>query len=362
MKYTIHGGDVDLISRMYGIEKEKIINFSGNVSPMGLPFSVRNVITNNIDCICEYPDVTYLSLKEAIGEYSGANPKNITVGNGSTELISHFIAAVNPQKSIVVSPAYSEYIKEIKNCGGAFSLFELQEKDDFILNIDELLKIIDSDTDMLVLCNPNNPTGTYVTEENLKIILQKCRETDTFVFIDETYVEFADDNVNISGVALTDEFDNLCVIRGTSKFFCCPGLRLGYAICSNSKICDIVNGRKDSWSVNSFAELCGKTMFKDKEFIKNSRSFISSERKRICDILIDFKNIYVYKTQSNFFLLKILKEGVTSKDVFDKLIKKNILIRNAEDFPFLSDRFIRFCILLKDENDMLLNELRKITE
>ena len=116
------------------------------------------------------------------------------------------------------------------------------------------------------------------------------------------------------------------------------------------------------WSVNVYAELAGCVMFTDGEFIHTTRDLINSERERIKTELGKIKNLKLYNTQSNFFLVKILGGNVTAKELFLRLIKKNILIRDAENFPFLDETYFRFCILSPKENDLLINSLKEIFE
>ena len=180
--------------------------------------------------------------------------------------------------------------------------------------------------------------------------------------MDETYVEFSEPEKHVSAMPLIDKYPNLMIVRGTSKFFACPGLRLGYGACSDKETLDYVNSHKDPWSVNVFAELAGKIMFVDTDFIKSTTDFISAERTRIKEELSKWKNIKVYDTQSNFFLVEILRDDITSDEIFHNLIQKKLLIRDASNFPYLGSKFLRFCILNKEENNLLLSNLKKIIE
>lgn len=357
---NLHGGDLDEISRIYNINKSDIINFSGNVNPLGLPESVKKAIADNTDICTNYPDVSYLELRNAIKEYTGANIDNIIVGNGSTELISCFIKYVKPKKAVIVSPAYSEYLKEIKAAGGEALLFELTKNEEFMLNTDKLINTLDSYVDLLVICNPNNPTGTYITESEICKILNCCKANNIKLMIDETYVEFSDKDAKVSAIPLAADYNNLFIVRGTSKFFACPGLRLGYGICSDKATVEYINSHKDLWSVNVFAELAGKIMFTDSKFINSTLNLINSEREKFIKELGVLKGLKLYTSQSNFFLAEILKEDITSDYIFNRLIKKGILIRNCADFPYLSNRFIRFCILDKNNNTLLIENLREV--
>lgn len=363
MKDTqLHGGDLDVISRLYGIPKEKIVNFSGNVNPLGLPEEVKAAIKDNLSVICDYPDVSYLKLKKAIASYTGAEAESILVGNGSTELISTYIKTLSPKESIIISPAYSEYQRELEIAGSSITLFPLKEEEGFVLDLKALKELVTDKTGLVVLCNPNNPTGSYVTEEKLRELLTCLRTHGAYLMVDETYIEFADDVKTVSAMPLTREFENLFIIRGTSKFFACPGLRLGYSACSDSELREKAAAFKDPWSVNSYAELAGCVMFTAEGFINKTRSLIISERNKIRAELASWKNIRLYDTQSNFFMFKLLREDITAQDIFEKLISKNLLIRDCSSFPYLDGHFIRFCIQSPEENSILLKELKEIIE
>ena len=185
-----HGGDLELIERKYNIPKNELINFSGNVNPLGISEHIKKSIIKNVDCICQYPDVSYLSLRKNISDYTNVNYEYIIPGNGATELISLFIKTISPKSSIIISPSYSEYEREIKLNNGTVSLYPLKEKDSFILNVEDFISFIPNDTNMIILCNPNNPTGTAVCVSDMEILLRYCLKKNIYVMIDETYMEF----------------------------------------------------------------------------------------------------------------------------------------------------------------------------
>jgi threonine-phosphate decarboxylase len=357
---VIHGGDLDIISRLYNIPKEEIISFSGNVNPLGVPNSVKEELRKCAELIGAYPDVDYVELKGAIAEYTGIDSKYILVGNGSTELITAFIKAAQAKRAVIVEPAYSEYKKALELTGSELISFPLKENEDFRLNVDRLIAAIDGGVDLLVMCNPNNPTGTGVSKADMKLILRHCLTTHTFVMVDETYVEFASREANISAMSLVPEYANLGVIRSTSKFFGCAGLRLGYAATSDKELAEYIAAHKDPWSVNIFAERCGIVMFKDKTFIEQSIDNTAKERARVKSELDKIKALKVYDTQSSFFLLRIMSEDITSHEVFTELIKSGLMIRDAADFPYLDSHYIRICLQSSQYNDTLIDKLKEI--
>jgi len=357
-----HGGDLDLIERKYNIPKEELTNFSGNVNPLGISDSIKNTLTENIDCICQYPDVSYISLKKSISDYTNVNTDYIIPGNGATELISLFIKTISPKTAVVVSPSYSEYEREIKLNNGKTVLFPLKEINNFKFNVSEFIDFIPENTDMIIMCNPNNPTGTAVNISDMKILLKYCAKKNIYVMIDETYIEFTESMENFSAVSLVSSYKNLFIVRGTAKFFAAPGLRLGYGLCSNAKISENINLKKDPWSVNIFASVAGEVMFSDKEYIEKTKKLICEERKKITSELKKWKNIKVYETESNFILIKLLNKNITSTTVFENLISKKMIIRDASNFAFLGDEYLRFCFLLPNQNKALLENMKAIIE
>ena len=352
-----HGGDLDAIEKIYNIPKEEIIDFSGNINPLGFPKKVNEELSRNIHIVSTYPDRRYEKLRKNIGKYTGANFEHIVVGNGSTELISTFIKTVNAKKTIILGPAYSEYENTAKLCGGDYEYFALEEKNNFVVDFDKLINTLNEDIDLFIACNPNNPTGTVITTKQMDKLLDHCKKNKTYVMVDETYIEFSDKLHEICSIPLVEKYDNLFVIRGISKFFAAPGLRLGYAICSNDKFLETLKNIQDPWSVNSLATFAGERLFNDKEFIEETKNLISSERQKAFNILSNIKNIKAYPSDSNFILIKLLTDKIKASQIYENLIKQNMLIRDASSFTFLDESYIRFCIMQPEDNKKLFDNL-----
>ncbi len=352
-----HGSDLETIEKVYGIKKEDIISFSANVNPLGISPKLKATLAQRIDAIMSYPDREYSSLRGKIAEYVHTHIDNVIVGNGSTELISLFIQIKHPKKTLIIGPTYSEYEREVALGGGATRYYRLDEEKDFVLDISSLEKELTSDIDLLVVCNPNNPTSSAITRSDMRKILDICKQKGIFVMVDETYVEFAEDVTKITSAPLTGYYNNIIILRGISKFFAAPGLRLGYAICGNTDLLKEMNQRKNPWTINSLAAIAGEIMFTDEEYIKATRTLIAAERDRICSKLIACKNIKSYAPTANFILIKILPEEITSMNLFEAAIRKGLMIRDCSTFPFLNNKFIRFCIMKPEQNDALLEVL-----
>lgn len=356
-KDHFHGSDLEKIEKIYGIKKEDIISFSANVNPLGISSKLRDGIKDHIDCITTYPDREYSALRQCIATYCGCESENVIVGNGSTELISLFVKIENPKKALILGPTYSEYEREISLVGGKTIYYPLKEENSFLLDTNDFVSKLSEDIDMVIICNPNNPTGTAINASDMRKILDACMAFHIFVMVDETYVEFAEDVSKISAVGLTRTYNNIAILRGTSKFFAAPGLRLGYAICSNEDLISEINKRKDPWTINSIAVVAGTLMFTDEEYINKTRKLISSERDRMYKIFEESSRFKPYKPEGNFMLLKILEDGLTSGELFDRCIKKGLMIRDCSTFPYLGENYIRFCFMNPADNDKLVETL-----
>jgi len=359
-KDHFHGSDLEQIERIYNIKKSDIISFSANVNPLGISYQLKQTLSAQLDAITSYPDREYTALRLCIAQYANTQADNVIVGNGSTELISLFIQTQHPKTALVLGPTYSEYEREISLGGGTTKYYPLKPEAAFSLDIEDFCQQLNDSIDLLVLCNPNNPTSTALTVKELRTILDTCLQHGIFVMVDETYVEFTDSVAQFTAVSLANYYNNLIILRGTSKFFAAPGLRLGYAITGNQDLAKAINTRKNPWSINSLAEIAGRLMLSDNEYIKQTRELISSERRRLITELSTWDTIRVYEPQANFILLQILKKDLTAEDLFEHCIKQGLMIRNCSTFPFLDNSYVRFCIMNPAQNDRLLNAFKEL--
>jgi len=359
-KDHFHGSDLEQIEQIYGIKATDITSFSANVNPLGISYKLRQTLANQLDAITRYPDRDYKALRSCIATYANTQADNVIVGNGSTELISLFIQTQEPKAALILGPTYSEYEREISLGGGTTKYYPLRPENNFNLDVDDLCNSLEDSIDLLVLCNPNNPTSTALSRKEIRKILDACMQHGIFVMIDETYVEFTADIANTTAVSLANFYNNLIVLRGTSKFFAAPGLRLGYAITGNHDLASAIDTRKNPWSINSLAEIAGRLMLSDHEYIEKTQKLIISERTRITSELKSLDSVRIFPPQANFILMQILKSDVTAEDLFEHCIRQGLMIRSCSTFPFLDNSFVRFCIMNPEQNDKLIAAFSEI--
>ena len=175
-KQEFHGSDLEKVEAYYGIIKETIIPFAGNVIPLGISPLLKKSMASHIECISEYPDRDYKELRSTLSLYCNVPMEHIIVGNGATEMISLTMQLLRPKHALLLSPTYSEYTREIDLVGGHVEEYYLREDLDFQLDLDDLFAKLDDSVDLLAICNPNNPTGQTIDRDMLIKILDRCKK------------------------------------------------------------------------------------------------------------------------------------------------------------------------------------------
>ena len=359
MSELFHGSDIELIAKKYNMSVDSIVPYGSNVNPVGMSPMAREALLNGVDAISAYPERDYATLREHISHYTKADPDNMILGSGTSELIKVTFETVKPERTLIVGPTYGEYARAAKLSGSEVSTFMLQNLDDFELDVNMFVKQLNDSIDMLVLCNPNNPTSKLIPRGHLDTILDACLSHDIFVMIDEAYIEFVKDTALATAIPFTRKYDNLIVLRSVSKFFAAPGLRFGYAITANSDFLEAAGNAKTPWNVNTFACTAG-VMFEDEHYINLTKSLIQTERNLIFSAMSSRKSIKVFKPDANFILIKLLKEDQTAGDVFDYCLERGLMIRDCSDYEGLGNKFVRFCFLKPEQNDKMVNTILEI--
>lgn len=357
-KQIFHGSDLEKIEKIYHIKKEDIVPFGGNVNPLGMSPLLKKSMMHHVDAISTYPDRAYTQLRSTLSLYCDIPMEHILVGNGATELISITMRKLKPKKALLLSPTYSEYMREIDMIGGSCEEYFLKEDLDFKVDLEDLKSNLTDEVDLFAFCNPNNPTSSALNISEIREILLHCKEHHIFVMIDETYVEFAPNMDEITAVSLTKEFDNVFILRGTSKFFAAPGLRLGYGICGNLQFLHELDTIKNPWSINTLAALAGEAMFMDIDYIRQTKEFIQEEREYCIKALSGCDHLKIYPVYANFILVRFL-DGTTSFDMFEQCIKEGLMIRDCSSFHGLEGEYIRFCMHTRENNKKLLKILKR---
>jgi len=378
-----HGGNIYKVFRKKNIKG--IMDYSSNINPYGIPESLKSRIIENLEILERYPDPDYVELREKLANLNNVNLSDIILGNGATEIIFLFMKVINPKKILIVSPTFGEYERAVKAVGTSrnsidlscsddnknienkeieIEYFELKESDDFKLNIGNLKNQLEKKYDLLIICNPNNPTGKFLKLAQTEEILKECNKYDTKLFVDEAFIEFLADGMKESIINTEENKKNLFVTRAFTKFFAIPGLRLGYGMYFDKELEQKISEKKEPWSVNNIAELAGLTVLDDTEYIEKTLKWITKEKIYMYEKLNEISGIKVYETEVNFITGKIdeklFLEGLNVKILREKMLEQGILIRDASNFKFLDKRFFRLAIKDRASNDRVIEAMKEI--
>ena len=342
------------------IEQYETVLFNANLNPKGIPESVTQAIKENISSIVKYPDIYYNKLKTAVSSYVGAPLENIVMGNGSTDLLKLYGALLLPKKALLLTPGPSEFEHVLSAYNVELSFYNLKEEEDFKLDMEDLISQLTEDLDLVIIANPNNPTSKKIELADIRKLTEACKEKDIFLIVDEMYIEFLDDYKQYTAVPLTEEFDNISVIRSVSKFFAVPGLRFAYAIMNNPEHKEIIDLTTTKNNIASLTAIAITDMFKDEEYITESQSMIHTERSLVYLAMSTSKTIKLIKPDANFMLVKLLKDDLSSSDVAVHCNQRGIIIRKCDDIRGLSDKYIRMCFMKPKQNDLMVNTILEI--
>ncbi len=350
----IHGGNI-------WSYRKKVIDFSANINPLGLSPRVKKAILKNIGTLIHYPDPELKDFKNIISAFHNINQSNILVGNGSIELIHLIPRALKARNVLIVGPTFSEYEFAARS-SGARPLFVLaSEQDDFKIDTRRIKKFIPR-ADLIFLCNPNNPTGYLIPKSDILNLFDLCKGYNAVLATDEAFMDFVQNDEKITLVTDAVKHNRLLVIRSLTKFFALAGLRLGYLVGQRSIIEHIFKFQYP-WNVNSLAQVAAKEVFKDRDYIKLSKSFILKERSFLFENLRKIKGLKVYPSSANFIFCKLesckLKDSVGLKK---KLLKDSIVIRSCPNFRGLDNRFFRIAVRTRSENKRLIFCLKEALE
>lgn len=344
-----HGGDLLSYEKYY---KGELVDFSSNINPLGVPEGLRKLLMDNLKDMEAYPDIKYRKLKKSIAKYLGCDEKLVLVGNGAMDLIDSFTKL--SKRVLVMSPAFSEYTKRALVHGKEVK--SIPYKDDFTIDLKTIEEIVKKH-DLLILGNPNNPTGLRIDKETLIEIHKIVKSKEGYLILDEAFFEFAPKDYDSIEIFKTYNYENIGIIRAATKFFALPGLRLGYG-CTSLELKEKLEKFQMPWRVNCFADIAGQYIFEQKEYIEKSKKYIDIERNYLLKELDKIDNIKAHNTAANYILIKLLKWD--EEYLFQFFLKKGIVIRKCSSFKILGNSYIRVAIKDRTNNERLIDGFKKL--
>ena len=338
-----HGGDV------YSHHVQ--LDFSASINPFRAPDPVRMAAAEAAHKSHIYPDPYCRELRRKLSETEGVPKDYILCGNGAAELIYSFAYSLPKEKpALIVSPTFCEYQSALYAAGVLSEYYQLDEGNAFQLD-ERILKMDFSRYGALILCTPNNPTGQTVRPD----LLEKLAGTGIRMLCDMCFLDLTAAPERYDLPVLIGSFRNLLILKAFTKSFAIPGLRLGYALCSDPVFLLAMSQKAPCWNVSLPAQAAGYAALSCGKWLKESAMAISAERERMEKTLRDL-GVKVYPGEANFLLLH------SEADLYRLLLDRGILVRDCSDFAGLDKGYVRAAIRLPEENRCLLSAVEKILE
>lgn len=338
-----HGGDVYANKVQY--------DFSANISPLGTPGPVRDAVVQSAQRLCDYPDPYCRALRSALSAHLGPSADWIICGNGAAEVIFDFARALSPKRALIVTPTFCEYEQALARTGCEIVHFPLSREDGFTLP--EGLSDAARNFDLLVLCNPNNPTGrAYPTDQMLRLA-GACAASDTRLFVDECFCDLTDEPEAHALFPHAGDFPNLFILKAFTKTYGLAGVRLGYGVCADVKLLAAMSEGSQAWNVSIPAQMAGVAALGCGDYVDEVRALVSKERAWLQTKLQNL-GFTVYPSDVNFILFQ------SPKPLYAALLEKGILIRRCRNFPGLDEGDYRCAVRTRAENLALIGALEAI--
>lgn len=339
-----HGGDV--------YSHKKVIDFSANINYKGMPEGMKKALQQVIEECHHYPDTECTALRQGISEREQIPIEQVICGNGAADLIYTMVLAKKPKKALILAPTFYEYEQALHTVDCHIQKYYLQEINGFHIQRD-FLECITPETDMVFVCNPNNPTGILTEQEFLEQVLHRCERCDALLVVDECFNDFLEKPEENSMKNYLPRTEHLFILKAFTKMYAMAGLRLGYGLCNDRALLHNMNRKRQPWSVSIPAQVAGIAAAKDVSFAVESRIEIKTEREYLKQELKNLGYI-VLDSQANY----IFFQG--PRDLYETCLIKGYLIRDCSNYEGLTTGWYRIAVRGREENTKIIEALKGI--
>ncbi len=343
------GKPIEELTREYGIQK--VIKLASNENPLGPSPQALRAIRQVLSQLHRYPDGSGYYLKQSLSRFLGLLPEQILLGNGSNEIIELTLKAFLKPGFEVISPvpSFLVYEKAVQAMGGKNIQVPLKR---FSIDLGAMMDQINPRTQIIIINNPNNPTGTIIKRKEWERFLNHIPDR-ILIILDEAYIDFVEDPACPNGLNYINCGKDLIVIRTFSKAYGLAGLRIGYGL-ARPELADYINRVRQPFNVNSLAQVGALGALKDQAFFERTRTLIRSGKKTI-EMGLDRMGLVYVPSYTNFILIRVPQKAQV---VFEAMLKKGIIIRSMKSYGL--EDYIRVSIGLPEENRCFLQVLKQV--
>ena len=345
----VHGGDWAGYRAEFGCDA---LDFSANVSPLGLPAGVAAAITNALPTADRYPDPLCRELRAALAGAEGVPADWILCGNGAADLIFRLALAVRPRRALLPAPTFAEYEAALQTVGCAVQRVFLREENEFAVT-EEFIDAVTPETDIVFLCQPNNPTGQVTPPALVERLVRRCAECSAVLVVDECFLDFLPDRDALTAKQLLRDAPQLIILKAFTKLYAMAGVRLGYALCDDATLLEKMRGAGQPWAVSSLAQAAGLAALQETAYAGAVRALIAEQRPRMAAGLRAL-GLRVMDGQANYLLFR------ATPDFGEKLRRRGAVVRSCANYPGLDAAWYRTAVRTAEENTRLLQIMGEI--
>jgi histidinol-phosphate aminotransferase len=349
------GKPIEETAREYGLPEASIIKLASNENPLGMPPKARAAIDAIINSGARYPDPNGHALKVALGQKYNVERNWITLGNGSSDILElvarAFLRAAQPDSdcnAVSSQYAFMAWQNAVKATGARMVAVPAK---DYGHDLDAMAQAVNASTRVVYLANPNNPTGTFFSVDELTSFLDRI-PANVVVLLDEAYNEYLEPHHRYDSTELVRRYPNLVVSRTFSKAFGLAGLRVGFAI-ATPYVTDLLNRVRQTFNVNSLAQAAAIAALNDDDYLNESYRLNREGIERFYEVCDALRLPYV-KSQGNFVVIKV----GNSAELFDALLRRGIIVRKVVDYGL--GEWLRVTVGLPQENERFFTALREL--
>ena len=343
MKQLTHGGDWAGYRAEFGRDP---LDFSANVSPLGLPEGVAKAITAALATADRYPDPLCRALREKLAVAEGVPAEWLLCGNGAADLIFRLALAAKPRTALVTAPTFAEYATALETAGCTVERYFLREENDFAVTKD-LLNAVRPGTNMVFLCQPNNPTGQLAEPALVEALLRRCEAVGAVLAVDECFLDFLPEGEGLSAKHLLKNSKKLIILKAFTKLYGMAGVRLGYCLCSDTELLAWMRAAGQPWAVSSLAQAAGIAALDETEYVAKVRALIEAQRPVLADGLRGL-GLRVIEGRANYLLFR------APEALGEALRRKGAVLRSCGNYPGLDASWYRTAVRTENENRQLL--------
>lgn len=342
------GKPISEVKKQFGLNE--VVKLASNENPFGCSNEAKKAISEALDNLAIYPDGYAATIRTEVANLLNVSEEQLIFGNGSDEIIQILCRALlnNETNTVCAVPSFPQY-KHNAVIEGA----EVREVSliDGVHDLDGMLGQINENTRIVWVCNPNNPSGTYVSSEVFKNFLAKVPK-DVLVVSDEAYYEYVVAEDYPDTTPLLAEFENLMILRTFSKAYGLASLRIGYGV-GNPEFIQKIEPAREPFNTSVLAQVAASAALTDKQFL----SYCKERNREGLEQFYQFcekNNLHYYPSQGNFILMDIQKPG---NDVFNYLLERGFIVRSGEALGFPTS--IRVTVGSTEQNKAIIEQLEK---